>query len=149
MGSIRLSTRLGVARRMADLLDLLPARATASRPATASARGTRRARVAMLEGCVMGSVFGDTNAATARVLARNGVEVVATVGQTCCGALHAHAGERELARDLARRNIAAFERVGADAVIVNAAGCRAAMKEYGWLLMGGGTRAARAPPFPA
>jgi glycolate dehydrogenase iron-sulfur subunit len=103
----------------------------------------------MLEGCVMGSVFGDTNAATARVLARNGVEVVATDGQTCCGALHAHAGERELARDLARRNIAAFERVDADAVIVNAAGCGAAMKEYGWLLKDDPAWSARASAFAA
>ena len=149
MGSLLRATRLSVARRMADLLDLLPVRATASRPATASPRGTRRARVAMLEGCVMGSVFGDTNAATARVLARNGVEVVATAGQTCCGALHAHAGERELARDLARRNIAAFERVGADSVIVNAAGCGAAMKEYGWLLKDDPAWSARASEFAA
>src|SRR5206468_6136795 len=110
---------------------------------------TRRARVAMLEGCVMGSVFGETNAATARVLARNGVEVIATLDQTCCGALHAHAGERELARDLARRNIAAFERAAADAVIVNAAGCGAAMKEYGWLLKDDPTWSARASAFAA
>jgi glycolate oxidase iron-sulfur subunit len=103
----------------------------------------------MLQGCVMGSVFGDTNAATARVLARNGVEVVATVGQTCCGALHAHAGERELARDLARRNIAAFEQAAADAVIVNAAGCGAAMKEYGWLLKDDPQWSARASAFAA
>jgi glycolate oxidase iron-sulfur subunit len=103
----------------------------------------------MLEGCVMGSVFGDTNAATGRVLARNGVEVIPTVGQTCCGALHAHAGERELARDLARRNIAAFERGSIDAVIVNAAGCGAAMKEYGWLLKDDPAWAARASALAA
>jgi len=149
MGSLLRATRLGVARRMADLLDLLPAHSTATRTATISARGTRRARVAMLEGCVMGSVFGETNAATARVLARNGVEVIATVDQTCCGALHAHAGERELARDLARRNIAAFEQVTADAVIVNAAGCGAAMKEYGWLLKDDPAWSARASAFAA
>lgn len=148
MGSVLRATRLRVAGRMADLLDLLPDRAiAASSTATSAAHGDRRGRVAMLQGCVMGSVFGDTNAATARVLARNGVEVVATVDQTCCGALHAHAGERELARDLARRNIAAFERVAADAVIVNAAGCGAAMKEYGWLLKDDPTWSARASAF--
>jgi len=147
IGSLMRATRLGVARRMADLLELLPDRATAGSVAAAPAGGRPRARVAMLEGCVMGSVFGDTNAATARVLARNGVEVLATVGQTCCGALHAHAGERELARDLARRNIAAFERVAADAVIVNAAGCGAAMKEYGWLLKDDPKWSARASAF--
>ena len=149
LGALLRATRLGVARRMADLLELLPGRATASRSTSASARGTRRARVAMLEGCVMGSVFGETNAATARVLARNGVEVVPTVGQTCCGALHAHAGERGLARDLARRNIEAFERVGTDAVIVNAAGCGAAMKEYGWLLKDDPAWSARASALAA
>ena len=149
MGSLLRATHLGVARRMADLLDLLPDRASATALAAAPARGTQRARVAMLEGCVMGSVFGDTNAATARVLACNGVEVVSTIGQTCCGALHAHAGERDLARDLARRNIAAFEQVAADAVIVNAAGCGAAMKEYGWLLKDDAAWSARASAFAA
>ena len=149
MGSLMRATRLGVARRMADLLDLLPDRATATARSAATAGDKPRARVAMLEGCVMGSVFGDTNGATARVLARNGVEVVPTVGQTCCGALHAHAGERERARDLARRNIAAFEQVGAEAVIVNAAGCGAAMKEYGWLLKDDAKWSARASAFAA
>jgi glycolate oxidase iron-sulfur subunit len=147
MGTLLRATRLGIARRMADLLDLLPDHASATAVAAAAANGERRGRVAMLEGCVMGSVFGDTNAATARVLARNGVEVVATVGQTCCGALHAHAGERERARDLARRNIAAFERSEVDAVIVNAAGCGAATKEYGWLLKDDPAWSARASAF--
>jgi glycolate oxidase iron-sulfur subunit len=149
MGSLMRATRVSVARRLADLLDLLPERATATRLSATAPRGDRRGRVAMLEGCVMGSVFGDTNAATARVLARNGVEVVATVGQTCCGALHAHAGERDLARDLARRNIAAFEQTATDAVIVNAAGCGAAMKEYGWLLKDDPKWSARASAFAA
>ena len=149
IGSLMRATRVSVARRLADLLDLLPERATATRRLAMPPRGDRRGRVAMLEGCVMGSVFGDTNAATARVLARNGVEVLATVGQTCCGALHAHAGERDLARDLARRNIAAFEQTAADAVIVNAAGCGAAMKEYGWLLKDDAKWSARASAFAA
>jgi glycolate oxidase iron-sulfur subunit len=149
MGTLLRATRVGVARRTADLLDLLPDRASAGRLAATAASGQRRARVAMLEGCVMGGVFGDTNAATARVLARNGVEVVATRDQTCCGALHAHAGERERARALARRNIAAFERTAVDAVIVNAAGCGAAMKEYGWLLKDDPEWSARASAFAA
>jgi len=149
MGALLRATRLGIARRMADLLDLLPSRASATAVAATAARGQPRGRVAMLEGCVMGSVFGDTNAATARVLARNGVEVVATLGQTCCGALHAHAGERERARELARRNIAAFERSDVDAVIVNAAGCGAATKEYGWLLKDDPAWSFRASAFAA
>lgn len=149
MGTLLRATRLGLARRMADLLDLLPDRASATPLHASPVIGQRRGRVAMLEGCVMGSVFGDTNAATARVLARNGVEVIATAGQTCCGALHAHAGERDRARELARRNIAAFERSAADAVIVNAAGCGAAMKEYGWLLKDDPAWSARASAFAA
>ena len=71
--------------------------------------------------------FADTNAATARVLARNGFEVVVPETQTCCGALHAHAGERTEARVLARRNIASLEALDVDAFIVNAAGCGAAL----------------------
>jgi glycolate oxidase iron-sulfur subunit len=149
MGALLRASRIAVARRMADLLDLLPDHVTATSPRTMPARGERRGRVALLQGCVMGSVFGDTNAATARVLARNGVEIVATGDQTCCGALHAHAGERELARNLARRNIAAFERAPVDAVIVNAAGCGAAMKEYGWLLKDDPAWSARASAFAA
>ena len=124
------------ARRLAGLLELVPDQAPTSEglPRTVAAHGTRRARAALFGGCVQRAVFGATNAATARVLARNGVEVTVIEDQTCCGALHAHAGERDGARALARRNIAAFERAGADVVVVNAAGCGAALKEYGWLL---------------
>src|SRR6266545_5693676 len=82
----------------------------------------------------MRAAFADTNAATARVLSRNGFEVVVPQTQTCCGALHAHAGERTAARVLARRNIASLEVFAVDVFIVNAAGCGAALKEYGWLL---------------
>jgi glycolate oxidase iron-sulfur subunit len=129
------ATGLASARRLAELLDLVPDRASARGPAAiVDAVGARRGRVALFSGCVMGSAFGPTNAATARVLARNGFEVIVHEGQTCCGALHAHAGERERARALARHNIAAFERLDVDAIIVNAAGCGANMKEYGWLL---------------
>jgi glycolate oxidase iron-sulfur subunit len=113
------------------------------------ATGERVARAALFSGCVQASVFGPTNAATARVLARNGVEVVVIEDQTCCGALHTHAGERERGRALARKNIAAFERVDADAIIVNAAGCGANMKEYGWLLKDDPVWAKRAESFAA
>jgi glycolate oxidase iron-sulfur subunit len=82
----------------------------------------------------MRAAFADTNAATARVLSRNGFEVVVPEVQTCCGALHAHAGERADARALARSNIASLDGLEVDAFIVNAAGCGAALKEYGWLL---------------
>ncbi len=93
-----------------------------------------RGRVAPLTGCVMEGLFADTNRATDRALAVNGYAVIAAPGQGCCGALHAHAGDAEGARRLARLNIAAFEQAGVDYICVNAAGCGAAMKEYAQLL---------------
>jgi glycolate oxidase iron-sulfur subunit len=88
----------------------------------------------LLTGCVMEGLFAETNRATERALTTNGYEVIETAGQGCCGALHAHAGDDERARDLARANVAAFERSEADYIAVNAAGCGAMMKEYGHLL---------------
>jgi glycolate oxidase iron-sulfur subunit len=130
-----IGTRVGLARRLASLLALVPDRASSrALPAVYPARGTQRGRVALFTGCVMRAAFADTNGATARVLARNGFEVTVPEAQTCCGALHAHAGERVDARVLARRNIASLEKLDVDAFIVNAAGCGAALKEYGWLL---------------
>ena len=82
----------------------------------------------------MDGLFRNTNRATERVLAVNDYSLVAAPGQRCCGALHAHAGHLDDARALARTNIAAFERSGADFIAVNAAGCGAIMKEYGHLL---------------
>src|SRR4029079_10954695 len=89
-----------------------------------------RGRVAVLEGCVMPGLFQSTNDATVRTLRVNGYPEAPAEGQGCCGALHAHAGDREGARALARRNIEAFERSGADWIAVNAAGCGAMMKDY-------------------
>jgi glycolate dehydrogenase iron-sulfur subunit len=91
-----------------------------------------RSSVALLLGCVMRASYGDVHTATARVLAHLGAEVVDTPGQTCCGALHAHAGDKEEAVRLAKQNIAAFEQ--ADVVLVNAAGCGAHLKSYTHLL---------------
>ena len=88
----------------------------------------------MLNGCVMPLIFGDVNEATVRVLRRNGCEVVFPRNQICCGALNIHNGESIAAKQMARRNIDAFLDAGVDAVVVNAAGCGAAMKEYGHLL---------------
>jgi glycolate oxidase iron-sulfur subunit len=82
----------------------------------------------------MEGLYAATNRATERVLAANGYDVRATNGQRCCGALHAHAGDAAAARDLARHNIEAFERAGADFIAVNAAGCGAMLKEYHLLL---------------
>lgn len=93
-----------------------------------------RGRVATLRGCVMEGLFAETNRATERTLVCNDYSLTDAPGQGCCGALHAHAGDLEGARSLARRNIAAFERSGADYIAVNASGCGAMMKEYGHLL---------------
>ena len=135
LGGRAVLRRLGL-RRLADLLELIPDRPPSAGPLPALIAATDpvRGRVALFTGCVMRSAFADTNAATARVLARNGIEVHVPDVQTCCGALHAHAGEREDARALARRNIASLEGWDVDAFIVNAAGCGANLKEYGWLL---------------
>ncbi|MEA2762385.1 MAG: glycolate oxidase iron-sulfur subunit [Gemmatimonadaceae bacterium] len=102
-------------------------------PYRAGSRG-ERGLVATLRGCVMDGLFSATNRATERVLKVNGYAMVDAPGQQCCGALHAHAGDLDTARELARRNIAAFERSRAEFVAVNAAGCGAIMKEYGHLL---------------
>ncbi len=99
----------------------------------ASSDGTRGS-VALLTGCVMEGLFADTNRATARTLEANGYRTQPAPGQRCCGALHAHAGDLDTARVLARANVAAFERAGAELVAVNASGCGAMMKEYGELL---------------
>lgn len=95
---------------------------------------TPRYRVAFLTGCIQDELFRGVNADTVSVLARNGCEVIIPEHQKCCGALHAHVGERELSRQLARTNIAAFEATGADFYIVNASGCGATLKEYAHLL---------------
>ena len=104
-------------------------------------------RVAVLNGCVMEGLFRETNRATERVLARNGFELIDADGQMCCGALHAHAGQLEVARRLARINIAAFLESNADRIVVNAAGCGAAMKEYAALLAHDPVFAERAREF--
>ena len=110
-----------------------------------AARGDgSRGTVALLEGCVMAGMYGGTNAATRRTLEVNNYRGVDAPAQRCCGALHAHAGDLETARKLARANIAAFERAGADFIVSNAAGCGAMLKEYGQLLANDPLWAARA-----
>ena len=137
-----LGGRIARALRLSSLLARLPGRfgfamamleATRSpvdraeyRPAGDGSRGT----ATLLTGCVMEGLFTETNRATERTLAANDYAVVHTPGQRCCGALHAHAGDADAARALARHNIAAFEASGTDYVVANAAGCGAMMKEY-------------------
>lgn len=118
-------------------------------PEVTAPLGEKRCRVGLITGCVMSQLMGRTNRATVRVLAANGCEVVAPPDQVCCGALHSHLGERETARRLARRNIASFEKLGVDVIVVNAAGCGSTLKEYGHLLYGDPAWADRARDFSA
>jgi glycolate oxidase iron-sulfur subunit len=133
--------RLGT---LARLSPETPVRAAWKRlPERFPARGERRGTVALLQGCVQRVFFGDVNEATARVLAAEGFEVHAPRLPRCCGALQLHAGED--ARPLARATIEAFERY--DHVVVNAAGCGSAMKDYGHLLRDDPAWAERAARF--
>ncbi len=125
----RVPGRLGFAMAMLE-----STRTPVARHAYVPTSDGTRGSAAVLDGCVMEGLFTETNRATARTLGMNDYTVVPAPGQRCCGALHAHAGDVETARALARANIAAFERSGADVIAVNAAGCGAIMKEYGVLL---------------
>ena len=134
-------------RDMEAMLPAIPGRFFSPKQTVFTAIGERRARVAMLSGCVMSVLLSDINEATLRVLRRNGCEVLIPQRQTCCGALNIHNGESETAKKMARRNIDAFLDAGVDAVIVNAAGCGAAMKEYHHLLRGDPVYATKAERF--
>jgi glycolate oxidase iron-sulfur subunit len=132
------------------LLPPVPARSERTAPpAVTPAEGPRRARVALLTGCVQSVIFAAHNRATARVLAKNGCEVVVPTGQGCCGALNAHGGDHERALTMARQTIDVFEAARADAVVVNTSGCGAHMKAYGHLLADDRAYAERARRFAA
>ncbi len=162
LGAVSVAQRLGLDRlvlpwlprrwrEMHGLLPRIPAASERRRlPEVTPAIGEQRGRVAFFEGCIMPEVFGAMNRATVRVLASQGFEVVVPAAQRCCGALQAHAGELELAAELARANVIAFGQAGAqgdapenapgtasatapatgfDAIVVNSAGCGAALRE--------------------
>ena len=137
--------------RLRALLRLTPevkARAAVTRlPTVTTARGTRRGRVALMQGCIQRVFFGDVNAATVRVLAAEGWEVHAPREPRCCGALMLHTGVEPEAQELARATIAAYEDF--EHVVVNVAGCGSAMKEYGHLLSDDTAWAERATKFVA
>ncbi len=114
---------------------------------TFAAEGARRYRVALLGGCIANISFARLNEASVRVLQKNGCEVEVPAAQTCCGALHVHAGVRQEARKLARRNIDALLAGGYDAIITNAAGCGSTLKEYGELLADDAEYSAKAREF--
>src|SRR4051812_24268356 len=98
-----------------DTLPTVPDRFFEPRREVFPALAEKRGRVGLLRGCVMPLLYGDAHAATLRVLARNGIEMVVPQAQRCCGALNVHGGEREVARDLARRNVDAFLTANVDA----------------------------------
>ena len=151
-GPLRGAQRAGLDRLVGDreaVARLAPAVAAALRvaprartrrrgrlPGRVAARGERRAVVGMLTGCVQQVFFPEVNAATARVLASEGCDVVIPADQGCCGALSLHDGRRAEAAGFARGLIETFERADVDAIVVNSAGCGSAMKEYGDLLAG-------------
>ena len=118
-------------------------------PEHTPAVGEQRMKVAVLTGCVQRLSFDDVNRATVNVLAAEGCSVTTPAKQGCCGALPLHAGGIEQARRLARHNIEVFEAAGVDRIVVNAAGCGSAMKEYKDLLEADPAWAARAHAFSA
>ncbi|MEV0130120.1 heterodisulfide reductase-related iron-sulfur binding cluster [Dactylosporangium sp. NPDC050688] len=126
-----------------------PVRPAVPLPARLPALGTRRAVVGMLTGCVQRAFFPDVNAATARVLAAEGCDVVIPPGQGCCGALSVHSGRREEAARFARGIVDTFDAAGIDALVVNAAGCGSSLKELGDLLAGDPGYAGRAAALAA
>lgn len=131
--------RYGFAIDMLEATRLPLARA----PYRAAGDGSRES-FALLKGCVMRGMYAHTNEATTRTLVVNGYRPTAAAGQGCCGALHAHAGNLEAARKLAKKNIAAFEQSGADLIVSNAAGCGAMLEDYGQLFADDPDWAARA-----
>jgi glycolate oxidase iron-sulfur subunit len=152
-GLQRLVGRSGLLPRLAPTLatleSLAPPLARVPRPPRrVPARGRRRAVVGVLTGCVQSAFFPDVNAATIRVLAAEGCEVVVPP-QGCCGALSVHNGREEQAQGFARRLIDRFERAGVAHVVVNAAGCGSSMKEYADLLRDDPRYAERAAAFAA
>jgi glycolate oxidase iron-sulfur subunit len=139
--------------RLRQLATMAPAVSLDDMFATLAARtpaqGQRRARVALIAGCVQRAYFPGVNAATIRVLSAEGCEVLVPRLQGCCGALSVHSGRLEEGKSFARDLIARFETQSVDAILINAAGCGSTLKEYGELLAGDPAWAERAQAFAA
>lgn len=156
-GAARLVRRSGVLARISPALAaferVLPeVDAPRNRPepgAVYPAIGPKKATVAFFSGCLMDAVMHRTNRRSIELLRLAGCEVVVPEHQTCCGALHAHQGARDLARGLAEANIAAFERTRADWYVNNAGGCGAMLREYAHLFRGDPRMEERAAAFAA
>ncbi|HMC06737.1 MAG TPA: heterodisulfide reductase-related iron-sulfur binding cluster [Solirubrobacterales bacterium] len=148
LGRSRLAARFPRLRTLLRLAPDTPLRSALARlPERTPARGERRGRVAFLRGCVQRVFFGEVNRATVRVLAAEGYEVHAPRKPRCCGALQLHTGFDDQARALARETITRFEDF--DAVVVNAAGCGSAMKDYDHLFRDDDAWRERAGAFSA
>ena len=157
---MRLYQKFGIGGKLrkAGIMQRIPARMRAMEallpevpkeekiPEVTPAEGEMRARVGVLTGCVQRVFFSPVNAATVRVLAAEGCEIVAPK-QGCCGALSTHAGREEESLNFARETIETFERENLDYVVINAAGCGSTMKEYGHLLRDDPEYAERAKEF--
>ncbi len=160
-GPLRLHQRSGLSRllRRTGILDRLsptlasmerlapPLSAAEPVPTFTPAAGTKRGTAGLLLGCVQREFFPGVNAATARVLAAEGFDVLAPATQGCCGALSAHNGREAEAQGFARDLVDTFERAGVDHIVVNSAGCGSTMKEYADLLADDPTYAERARTF--
>jgi glycolate oxidase iron-sulfur subunit len=150
LGLAAMGRRLPLPALLRPLVDLAPPwRSGAEPPVLTEAMGRRTGRVGLLTGCVQRVLFGDVNAATARVLAAHGLEVVAPRAQGCCGALAVHAGLHDQGLQLARRTIDTFDEAGVDVVVSNAAGCGSNLKDYVNLLADDPAYAKRAAAFSA
>jgi glycolate oxidase iron-sulfur subunit len=155
-GAVHLAAKLAGARgaALAAMPPVPPAAERALLPSSTPPRGERLGAVVVLEGCVMPELYGRVNRDTVAVLAAVGFECRTAPGHVCCGALHAHNGELEGARELARDTIARFEALGTDGsaglpIAVNSAGCGAHMKAYGQLLADDAQWRERAQRFSA
>jgi len=149
LGAAMAAIAPGRARKLLEMIPQPGAPTHGALPEIIPAEGERRARVGLFVGCVMGSLFGHVHEAMARVLRHNGCEIVVARDQWCCGALNVHAGERDHAKAMARRNIDVFEKAEVDVVLLDSAGCGAVMKEYGELLRFDPAYAQRAETFAA
>ncbi|MGJ7912572.1 (Fe-S)-binding protein [Neobacillus sp. LXY-1] len=120
---------------MEKVLPELPSRSELrNRPEHLEPVGMKTHRVAFFSGCLMDSLFLKTNDATMKLMQLAGCEIVIPQDQTCCGALHGHYGEKTSSKDLAKRNISAFEELNVDFIITNAGGCGGFLVDYGHLL---------------
>ena len=147
---LRALVRALLPQRLRSMEALLPRLGKHSEVAAVTpAQGEKRRRVGLVLGCVQREFLSEVNAATARVLAADGCEVVAPATQSCCGALLVHAGQEQPAVELARRMIDEFEAAKVDVIVSNAGGCGSHLKEYGHLLRDDPQYAARAKQFSA